>query len=133
MLEDVFFQDPPRKRFQNFLTEQGLAWSLEPGDLETLVIVDEAGMDEELAERVECMYDELFATDQAVPSAPAPPPVLPDERIPIIFQLPDGRELEARLPRELTERVLTVITPGELAVLAGAAARAALDASAAAP
>lgn len=133
MLEYVFFQDPPRKQFQDFLTEQGLAWSLEPGDLETLVIVDEAGMDEDLAERVECEYDELFAADQAVSSAPTPPPAPPDDRIPIVFLLPDGRELEARLPRELTERVLTVITPGELAVLAGAAARAALDASTAVP
>ena len=65
--------------------------------------------------------------------APAAPLAPPDDRIPIVFLLPDGRELEARLPRELTERVLTVITPGELAILAGAAVRAAVEAQAAAP
>ncbi len=39
---------------------------LEPGDLETLVVVDETGLDDELAERVESMYDKLFAAEEAL-------------------------------------------------------------------
>jgi hypothetical protein len=130
MLEYVFFQDAPRKQFQDFLTEQGLTWSLEPSDLETLVVVDETGLDEESAERIECLYDEIFAAEQVV--QPPPPPPADDSRV-IGFQLPGGRLLETRLPRELIERLLTVITPGELTSLAETIAQAAIGTTAEPP
>lgn len=129
MLEYVFFQDAPRKQFQDFLSEQGLAWTLEPGDLETLVVVDEAGLDEDLTERIECLYDEIFAAEQVVRTAPVP---ADDSRV-IGFQLPGGRTVETRLPRELIERLLTVITPGELTGLAETIAHAAIGAAATPP
>ena len=127
MLEYVFFQDAQRKQFQDFLTEQGLAWTLEPGDLETLVVVDETGMDDDQAERIECLYDEICAAEPVIRTPPRPPLQADDSRI-IAFQLADGRTEEVSLPRELVERLLTVITPAELKGLTETIAVAALRA-----
>lgn len=124
MLEYVFFQEEPRKRFQEFLSGQGLAWALEPGDLETLVIVDEAGMDHELAERVESIYDELFAMEQSLSDASPPTSARVDEESGVVIKLQDGRSVCAHLPRELIHRVLTVVTTEELGVLVDAVMRA---------
>jgi hypothetical protein len=125
MLEYVFFEEAPRKRFQDFLAAQGLAWTLEPGTLETLVVVDEAGLDDELAERIESVYDELFALEQAVHSPrPAAPAEVDDDDDSVTIRIPDGRTLHTDLPQELVHRVLTVITAEELALLAEVIARA---------
>ena len=128
MLEYVFFQEAPRKHFQEFLTEQGLAWTLEPGDLETLVVVDEAGLDDELAERVESMYDELFAAEEALQAEQAAPPLRPDDGSGLTIKLPHNHSVFVQLPPELVDRVLTVITAEELTVLVGVIARAVADA-----
>ncbi len=133
MLEYVFFQEAPRKQFQEFLTEQGLAWTLESGDFETLVVVDEAGLDNELAERVESMYDELFAVEEALQAERAAPPRRPDDGSGLTVKLPDERSVYVRLPPELVERVLTVITAEELAVLVEVIACTVADAAAPGP
>jgi hypothetical protein len=124
MLEYVFFQELPRKRFQAFLKEQGLLWTLESGDMETLVVVDDAGVDSELADRIESIYDELFALDQAAYSSAA---ARPAERIPesgVEVHLESGRTVVADLPPELVSRVLMAISPEELQAFADAIARA---------
>ena len=124
MLEYVFFQEPSRQHFQDFLNEQGLAWTLEPGDLETLIVVDEAGMDDELAERVESFYDELLAMDQDVQETRIPHATPQDDRSGVIVTLQDGRTLFAGLPSGLIPRLLTVITAAELTVMVDAVTRA---------
>lgn len=124
MLEYVFFQEEPRKRFQEFLTGQGLAWTLEPGDLETLVIVDEAGMDHELAERVESVYDELFANERSLSDPSAPIVAGVDAEGGVVIKLHDGRAVCARVPQQLIQRVLTVVTAEELGILVEAVRRA---------
>ena len=117
MLEYVFFQEIPRKRFQEFLTEQGLAWTLEPGDLETLVVVDEAGLDDELAERIESVYDDLFSLEQSAQD-PSPPHAAQDDGGGgVVIKLPDGRAVHAELRPGLIQRLLTVITPEEFDAL----------------
>jgi len=128
MLEYVFFQEVQRKRFQDFLSEQGLAWTLEPGDLETLVVVDEAGLDDELAERLESIYDDLFAEEQAQHADKPPAPVHPDDESGLTIRLPDDLTVYARLPPELVARVLTVITAEELAGMVKEIARAVANA-----
>ncbi len=133
MLEYVFFQEAPRKHFQEFLTEQGLAWTLEPGVLETLVVVDEAGLDDELAERVESMYDELFAVEEALRVEHAAPPLRPHDSSGLTIKLPDERSVSIQLPPELVDRILTVITAEELAVLVEVIARTVADAGGARP
>ncbi|WP_295584106.1 hypothetical protein [uncultured Lamprocystis sp.] len=124
MLEYVFFQEAPRKHFQDFLTAQGLAWTLEPGNLETLVVVDEAGLDDELAERIEAVYDELFSAEQSVYSTSLPQSAQDGDGNGIVIQLPNGGGIAVALPQELLQRILTVITAEELGCLVGAIARA---------
>jgi hypothetical protein len=124
MLEYVFFQEMTRKRFQDFLTGQGLAWALEPGNLETLVIVDEAGLDDELAERVESIYDELFSMEQSLHDASSSASARVDAENGVVIQLKDGRAVRASLPPELIHRLLTVITAQELGALVDVIARA---------
>ncbi len=120
MLEYVFFQETPRKRFQDFLTAQGLAWTLEPGDLETLVVVDEAGLDDELAERIEAIYDELFSAEQSVQVRNLPQSARDDDGSGVVIQRPDGVRVYVALPQELIQRLLTVITVEELGTLVDA-------------
>ncbi len=127
MLEYVFFQEAPRKHFQDFLTEQGLAWTLEPGDLETLVVVDEAGLDDELAERIEAVYDELFSAEQSVYFTNLPQSARDDDGSGIVIQTPDGGGIYVTLPQELIQRLLTVITAEELGYLVDAIARAVIS------
>ena len=126
MLEYVFFQDASRKRFQEFLAEQGLTWTLEEGVLETLVVVDEAGLDDELAECIEAIYDELFAEEQVTKATPPRPPS-PDDGSGLDIKIPDGGTLVAQLPPELVTRLLSVITTEELGTLAELIARAVLN------
>lgn len=124
MLEYVFFHEASRKRFQEFLSEQGLAWTLETGDLETLVVVDEAGMDDELAERIESIYDELFLAEHTSQDRRLPEPTPLDDHSGVVVRLQDGHAVFAALPPGLIPRLLTVITAEELAALVDAVTRA---------
>jgi hypothetical protein len=132
MLEYVFFQEQPRKRFQELLKEQGLVWTLEPGEMETVVVIDETGMDAELADRIEAFYDELFAMEQAdyaatLPKADREPPTA------VAVRRKDGRTVFAELPPELVARVLTAISPEELQGFVDAIVDAAQDSNGPAP
>lgn len=118
MLEYVFFDEEPRLRFQAFLQEHGVQWTLEPAPPETLVVVDDTRMDEELADSLEALYDELFALEQSrFASRWAPTPNKPKGAL---LHLKDGTELRADLPPDLIERVLAAISPEELDLIADA-------------
>jgi len=117
MLEYVFFEEAPRLRFQAFLEGHGVHWTLEPSHPETLVVIDDTGLDDDLTDRVESLYDELFALEQRLFSEQkTPPPAAPRT----LLRLKDGTELRAELPPELTERLLTAISREELDLLADA-------------
>ena len=120
MLEYVFFEQEPRERFQGFLAEQGLDWTLETRDPETLVVIDDATIDDELADRIEDLYDELFDMEQAIYEASIPKS--PDHYIGtgVVVNLKDGRAVYANLPPELLNRVLTVVSPEELGTIVDA-------------
>ena len=124
MLEYVFFQELPRKRFQKFLKEQGLLWTLEFGDMETLVVIDDAGVDDELADRIESTYDELFAMDQATYGSIAAGSVDLDPEEGVAVRLENGHTVIADVPPELVSRVLTAISPEELRIFVDSVARA---------
>jgi hypothetical protein len=124
MLEYVFFQELPRKRFQEFLKDQGLPWTLEPGDMETLVVIDDNGVDHALADRIESMYDELFAMDQATYGSVAAERADRRTGAGVAVNLEDGRTVIADLPSELVTRVLTAISAEELRTFVDAIARA---------
>ncbi|MGE5154248.1 MAG: hypothetical protein ACM3ST_09550 [Bdellovibrio bacteriovorus] len=126
MLEYVFFEKEPRGRFQSFLDQQGIPWTLEAGDPESVVVVDDARLDATLAERLETLYDELFALEQSlfVSDKKAPPPK--DKGLPL--RLKDGTRLRADLPEELVKRLQSVLSAEELDAIADAIACALDDA-----
>jgi hypothetical protein len=102
MLEYVFFEEQPRERFQSFLEQHGVPWTLEPGDPESVVVVDDARLDAALADRVEALYDELFALEQGLfvsDRTPSPP-----QDRGLRLRLKDGTRLQADLPDELIKR-----------------------------
>lgn len=123
MLEYVFFQEVPLKRFQDFLKEQGLVWTLEAGDMESLVVIDDLDVDDRLADRIESVYDELFALDQTICRSASAEPVHQGNNG-IAVRLASGRTVVADLPPELVSRVLTAISRQELRVFVDAVVRA---------
>jgi hypothetical protein len=120
MLEYTFFENAPRARFMTFLAEQGLSWTLEHRDPETLVVVDEAQLDDDLAERLESFYDELFDLEQGLFETRHVPQREDHAVDGLALRLADGRTLRADLPAELVDRVLTVLSREELTTLAQA-------------
>lgn len=128
MLEYVFFEEEPRQRFQAFLNQHRVAWTLEPGDPESLVVVDDAGIDEALADRVEALYEELFALEHSLFVADSVQAQAKPRAKGVPLHLKDGTTLHADLPEELIKRLLTVITTDELDLIADAIACALEDA-----
>jgi hypothetical protein len=113
MLEYVFFEEEPRRRFQSFLEEHGVPWTLEPHQPETLVVIDDSRLDGALADRLESLYDELFALEQSLFLAEKPPPASARAKG-IRLHLKDGTEIQVDLPQDLIDRLLEAITPEEL-------------------
>ena len=120
MLEYVFFEEEPRERFQDFLDGEGLDWTLEARDPETLVLLDDTGIDDALADRIEALYDELFDMEQALYEAGIPESTEHYAGTGVVVNLKDGRTVYAYLPAELLNRVLSVISPEELGTLVDA-------------
>lgn len=120
MLEYVFFEEAPRLRFQAFLKEHGVGWTLEASPPETLVVIDDTGLDEGLTDRLESLYDELFALEQHLYSEQKAPSQQAPAATRTVLHLKDGTELRADLPPELRDRLLTVISRDELELIADA-------------
>ena len=60
-LEYVFFNAEPGEQFRTFLGERGVASGLTEGELELVVQVEEAIVDDALADIIDARYDELWA------------------------------------------------------------------------
>ena len=114
MLEYVFFEEEPRERFQDFLDGEGLDWTLEVRDPETLVLLDDTEIDDALADRIEDLYDELFDLERALYESGMPESAEHYTGTGVVVNLKDGRRVYAKLPAELLSRVLSVISPEEL-------------------
>jgi hypothetical protein len=118
MLEYVFFEKEPRQRFEAFLDKQGVPWTLEPGHPESVVVVDDTRIDATVADRLESLYDELFALEQSLFVSDKVQSQARPKGVPV--HLKDGSTLHADLPQELVNRLLTVISPEELDLIADA-------------
>jgi hypothetical protein len=124
MLDYVFFQDEPRQRFIAHLAGLGIRWTQEVRDPETLVTIDDTELDDHVSERIEIVYDELLAMEQALYDASHSGPEYAGEGSGVVATLSDGRTVYAHLPTDLVSRVLMAITPDELAVIVEAVAEA---------
>lgn len=120
MLEYVFFEEEPRRRFQAFLEQHDLSWTLESAQPESVVVVDDTRMDAELADRLESLYDELFVLEQSLFAAARPQSQDHQRAAGVLLHLKDGTALQTDLPPELVKRVLAAITPEELDLIADA-------------
>lgn len=120
MLEYVFFEEDPRRRFQGFLDEHAVPWTLESRHPETLVVVDDSRLNEALADRLESLYDELFDLEQSLFLAEKPPPTAATRTKGIGLHLKDGTKINVNLPQELIDRILGAISPEELDLVADA-------------
>ncbi len=120
MLEYVFFHEEPRTRFQVFLAEQGIGWTVAHGDPETLVQVVEEGIDDPLADRLEAVYDELFDLDQSLYDASLAESAEHYAGSGVAVHLKDGRCAYANVAPALLNRVLSAISPEELGTLVDA-------------
>lgn len=120
MLEYVFFEEEPRQRFQTFLDQKGLTWTLQSGDPETLVVLDDSAVDDALADHIESLYDELFAMEQAIYEASVCESAEHYTGTGVVVNLSDGRSVYADLAPDLLNRILSVITPVELGTMVDA-------------
>jgi hypothetical protein len=92
--------------------------------LETLVVIDDTAVDDALADRIESVYDDLFAMDQATYSSVSAELDHRGTATGIPVHLENGRTVIADLPSELLCRLLTAISPEELRILVDTVARA---------
>jgi len=121
LLEYVFFQEEPRQQFLAFLAAQGVPWGLEARDPEIVVVIDDTTLAEDLLERLELLYDDLFDLDQQIFEKKRG---RLGGRRSLTLSLRHGRALAVELPADLVDRVLTVLTPQELNNLADGIAQA---------
>lgn len=120
MLEYVFFNDEPRKRFQKFLSGQGLTAELLQGELETVLRVEEAAVDDALADRIDGYYDEMFALDQELYEQQLDLGPEGYSASGVVVHLKDGRSVYAGVRPALLGKLAGALTPEEIGELVDA-------------
>ena len=120
MLEYVFFHTDPRDRFCAFARERGLEPSLTEGEPEFIVGVEEAGVDDAMADALDAFYDEMFALDQGLYEQAAE--ALNDgyQAAGVVVNLQDGRAVYADIPPAILAKVTQALTLPELSELVNA-------------
>jgi hypothetical protein len=120
MLEYVFFHADPCARFCAFVREKGLEPSMTEGEPEFIVGVEEAGVDDDLADALDGFYDEMFALDQDLYEHAAE--ALQDgyQAAGVVVNLQDGRAVYADIPLAILAKVTQALTLPELSDLVNA-------------
>jgi len=119
MLEYVFFNAEPCEQFRTFLGERGVASGLTEGELELVVQVEEAIVDDALADIIDARYDELFGLDQRLYEAEL---ARADnfQSSGVVVNLKDGRAVYAGVRPDLLGKVMQALSPEELGELVDA-------------
>ena len=120
MLEYVFFHEEPVRRFRSFLCELGLS----PGDRNSgeswLVTLEEESIDDETADRIDAIYDEMFDLDQQLYDSGMQEDSENFGSAGVVVNLNDGSSVYADVPPDLLHRIMQVLTPQELGDLVNA-------------
>ena len=111
MLEYVFFDEGLCQRFESYLREQGVEYSLGRDDLGTVVSVPEE-IDEELSDAIDDHYDELLAAQEAL--LEEGDDALEKNAAGIRVELADGTPCMVRIEPKLLSKTLEALSLTEL-------------------
>jgi len=120
MLEYVFFNSEPCEQFRAFLAERGVMSSLTKGELELIVQIEEASVDDALADLIDARYDELFELDQRLYEAGLARATDNHQASGVVVNLRDGRAVYAGVRPDLLCKVIQALSPEELGELVDA-------------
>lgn len=121
MLEYIFFDEVPWRRFIDYLESLGLSPQESSGDDGWLVALPE-DLDDDLDERIEAYYDRMLEMNESlVAEAEGEGHV---HTAGVNVTLSDGRVVQAAVDPRLMRRLLEVLSPQELGDLVNAIAEA---------
>ena len=120
MLEYVFFNAEPCARFCAFVREHGIEAAVAEGDPERLVQIEEALVDDDLADTLDAYYEEMFALDQAIYSQEAVSGGHDYASSGLVVNLKDGTAAYADVPPALLGKVVAALSLEELSDLVNA-------------
>ena len=119
MLEYIFFDERPWRRFIDYLESQGLSPESSSGDEGWLVALPE-DLDDSLDERIEAYYDQMLEMNEALVAEAEGQAHVHSAGVSVT--LADGRVVQAAVDPKLMRRLLEVISPQELGELVDAVA-----------
>ncbi|MCG6967052.1 MAG: DUF4003 domain-containing protein [Chromatiaceae bacterium] len=110
MLEFVFFDPDPRRRFVDFVRTLAVAAETRDED-ETFVVAIREDTDDELMERIEACYEEMMALDQVLFESRSGDDG--HQAAGVVLNLASGDTVYARVDPALLGRIMAVLTPQE--------------------
>ena len=126
MLEFVFFNREPFERFLDLAQSAGLKTSVNSDD-DTLVVLLDEDIDDDILDALEEHYDALLDLDQSLVEQSQNGDEQELHSAGITIELKDGRNVYARVAPELLSRVLQCISNDELNSIVHAIAKAIED------
>ncbi|MEJ2453377.1 MAG: hypothetical protein P8103_04365 [Candidatus Thiodiazotropha sp.] len=117
MLEYIFFDERPWRRFIDYLESLGLQPQASTGDEGWLVALPE-DLEDELDEKIEAFYDQMLEMNESlVAEAEGQSHV---HTAGVNVTLADGRVVQAAVDPKLMQRILSAISPEEVGQLVNA-------------
>jgi hypothetical protein len=123
MLEYVFFNDDPCRRFVQFLSQKGLQAALDEREIERVILLSEEEVTDTLADEIDALYDEMFELDQQLYEETAPDSPESYHVSGVVVNLRDGRSVYADVRPALLSKVMETVSPEELGELVDAIVR----------
>jgi hypothetical protein len=117
MLEFVFFDPRPRRRFVDFLQTLGVS-ATELEDDETFGVAIPEDVADELMDEIESCYDEMMAFNQALFEADAEDAAT--HAAGVVLNLASGETVYAQVDPVLLGRIMEVVTPQEFGAVVNA-------------
>lgn len=116
MLEYVFFDRGPCERFQAYLQERRIPCMSEEGDIERVVLVEDALVTDNLADEIDVVYDRMLGLDEASEDVYAGPEKRLDS-CGVLVRLRSGETAFAGVKPEVMRKLLQALTLDELGEL----------------